>query len=166
MSGTAAQGARAPEFDLPLLGAGRVRLRDIVDRGGGVLVFFKSDCPTSALVVPELAGLAHALAAERRAFVAIAQDSDEAAIAFRDGRRLDVPVAVEAAPYEVSRAYGIEFVPTVVVVDGAGRLAGRLEGFVKSEYIASSTAIARALSLGAPPPVLDHPEALPAVRPG
>ena len=70
------------------------------------------------------------------------------------------------APYAVSRAYGIGTVPALFVVDGTGVIAERVEGFIKSEYLALGAGIEQALALGAAPPVLERPEDLPALKPG
>jgi hypothetical protein len=75
-------------------------------------------------------------------------------------------MAWQAAPYPASRAYEIVTVPALFVVDGAGAIAERVEGFLKSEYEALGEALEQALALGSAPPVLDRPEELPQVRPG
>ncbi len=166
MSAGAAPGARAPAFRLPLAGDGERGLADLVRAGGGVLLFFKQGCATSELVLSRLAPLAGALAREGRPFLAVAQETAEAARAIRAANGLPFPLAWEDAPYRVSSAYGIETVPTLLVIDRGGRVAARLTGFVKSEYLALGGLLERALALGGTPPVLDRPEDLPAVQPG
>jgi len=159
-------GVRAPAFTLPLLPGGSARLADLVDAGGGVLVFFKRDCPTSELLAPRLAPLAEALRREERLFLAVVQGTEEDARAFRDAHAQGLPLSWDAAPYDVSRAYDLSVMPTLLVIDGAGVVAERLEGFVKSEYLALGASIEQALSLGDIPPVLLRPAELPAVSPG
>jgi len=166
MSVRVASGARAPDFNLPLVGGGYRGLRDLLDPGGGVLVFFKEDCPTSELVVPRLMPLAKALQDEDRFFLAIAEDEEETARAFRERHGLTFPMAWQAPPYHASRAYQIATVPALFAVDGTGVIAERVEGFIKSEYIALGEALEQALALGSAPPVLDRPEELPQLRPG
>ncbi|TMQ60304.1 MAG: redoxin domain-containing protein, partial [Candidatus Eisenbacteria bacterium] len=126
MSSVAKPGTRAPDFNLPLVGGGYRGLRDLLDPGGGVLVFFKEDCPASELVVPRLGPLAEALRKEERFFLAIAEDSEEAARAFRDRNGIRFPIAWEAPPYPASRDYAIGTVPALFVVDGAGYIAERV----------------------------------------
>ena len=166
MTAHALPGTRAPDFNLPLVGAGYRGLADLIHPGGGVLVFFKEDCPASELVVPRLGPLAGALEREERFFLAVAQDSEETARAFRDRHHLRFQIAWEEAPYAASRAYGIETVPALFIVDGTGVIAERVEGFIKSEYLALGAGIEQAVALGAAPPVLERPEELPALRPG
>lgn len=166
MSAHIVSGARAPDFNLPLVGGGYRGLHDLLDPGGGVLVFFKEDCPASELVVPRLGPLAKALRQEDRFFLAIAEDEEETARAFRDRHGLTFPMAWQAPPYHASQAYQIVTVPALFVIDGAGVIAERVEGFIKSEYIALGEALEQALALGSAPPVLERPEDLPTLRPG
>jgi len=166
MSAVAKPGTKAPDFNLPLVGGGYRGLRDLLDPGGGVLVFFKEDCPTSQLVVPALGPLAEALEREERFFLAIAEDPEETARAFRELHGIRFPIAWQAAPYATSTAYRIVTVPALFVIDGAGIIAERVEGFIKSEYLALGAGIEQALALGSAPPVLHEPEALPQLRPG
>ena len=156
----------APDFNLPLLGGGYRGLQDLLEPGGGVLVFFKQDCPTSELVLTHIAPLARALAREERFFLAIAEEDEATTRAFRESHRIRFPMAWQSAPYAASQAYQITTVPSLFVIDGQGAIAERVEGFVKSEYEALGEAIEQALSLGSPPPVLDRPEELPQLRPG
>jgi peroxiredoxin len=166
MTPRVAPGTRAPDFNLPLIGGGYRGRRDLIEPGGGVLVFFKEDCPASELVVSRLDPLARALEREGRFFLAIAEEAEETARAFRDRHGLKFPVAWQAAPYPASTAYEISTVPTLFVVDGTGAIAERIEGFIKSEYEALGEAIEQALALGSAPPVLERPEELPELRPG
>lgn len=166
MSTRVVPGSRAPDFNLPLIGGGYRGLRDLLDPGGGVLVFFKEDCSASELVVSNLGPLAAALAREDRFFLAIEEDSEETSRAFRDRHGLTFPIAWQAPPYPASKAYEIVTVPALFVVDGTGAIAERVEGFIKSEYLALGAAIEQALALGNAPPVLHRPEDLPQLRPG
>ena len=159
-------GTRAPDFNLPLVGGGYRGLHDLIDPGGGVLVFFKEDCPASELVVPRLGPLASALEREERFFLAIAEDPEETARAFRDRHGIRFPVAWEAAPYPVSIAYALGTVPVLFVIDGTGIIAERVEGFMKSEYLALGAGIEQALAIGSTPTILERPEELPVMKPG
>jgi peroxiredoxin len=166
VSAPASPGTRAPDFNLPLVGGGYRGLCDLLEPGGGVLVFFKEDCPASRLVVPALKPLADALRREERFFLAIAEDPEEVALAFREEHGIRFPVAWQEAPYAASVAYGISTVPALFVIDGPGVIAERVEGFIKSEYLALGAGIEQALALGVAPPILERPEDLPQLRPG
>jgi AhpC/TSA family len=162
----AVPGALAPEFRLPLSEGGERGLADLVHAGGGVLFFFKRGCATSELVLSRLGALAGALHREGRPLLAVVQETEAAARALRAAIGRRIPLAWEDAPYRVSSAYRIETVPTLLVIDGTGRVAARLTGFAKSEYLALDGLLERALALGGTPPVLDRPEELPALQPG
>jgi len=166
VSPRALPGARAPEFNLPLIGGGYRGLRDLLEPGGGVLIFFKEDCPASELVLSRIGPLAKALEREDRFFLAVAEDPEATARAFRDRQALTFALAWQEPPYPASRAYEVATVPALFVVDGAGAIAERVEGFIKSEYEALGEAIEQALALGSAPPVLERPEELPQLRPG
>lgn len=159
-------GTAAPDFDLPIVGGGYRGLRDIVEPGGGIVVFFKESCPTSSLLLSHLNTLAGTLDREERLFLAIAQEDEATARAFKEEHGLAFAVASESEPYDASVEYGVTNVPTLFVIDGAGVIAERVVGFVKAEYLALGPAIEQALALGDVPPVLDSPETLPAIKPG
>jgi peroxiredoxin len=159
-------GALAPDFDVRLLEGGYQELRDLVQPGGGIVVFFKTECETSALLLEHIGPLAEALAREDRVFFALAQNPADEVRAFREQHRVAFPLACEDPPYPASRAYAVVTVPTLIVIDGAGRIAERVEGFIKSEVLALGPAVEQALALGDIPPVLDRPDELPELKPG
>src|SRR5678815_1054356 len=92
-------GARAPDFNVPLVGGGYRGLADLLEPGGGILVFFKEDCAASELVLSRLGPLAKALAREDRFFLAIAEDPEEAIRAFRERHDIVFPIAWQEPPY-------------------------------------------------------------------
>lgn len=163
---SAKPGDPAPRFDVALVGGGFRSLPDIVEAGGGIVVFFKSDCETSRLIVPRLGPLARALAAEGMLFLVIAQEGEASARTFQAERGVPGSLAWEDAPYHASADYDVRSVPTLFVIDGAGVIAERIEGFMKREYIALGAAVEQALALGDIPPVLEHAEDLPEFKPG
>ena len=164
--GVAVPGAKAPDFDLPLEGGGYRELRDVVHPGGGIVVFFKTECETSAMLLSRIGPLARALEKEDRLFLAVAQDDAPEVAAFKKEHGLAFPIALEKPPYPASSAYDVRTVPTLFVIDGAGVVAERVEGFLKSEVLALGAAVEQALALGDVPPVLDRPDELPELRPG
>jgi peroxiredoxin len=162
----AGPGDPAPSFDLPLVGGGYRGLPDLIEPGGGALLFFKASCATCRLILPRLRPLAEALEREGRLFLAVGQEDEAGARAFRAEHALPYRVAWETAPYAVSAAYGVTTVPTLLLVDGAGVVAERLEGFVKREYLALGAGAEQALALGDAPAVLDGAADLPDLKPG
>lgn len=162
----AGPGTKAPEFHVALVGGGFRGLADIVEPGGGAILFFKDDCEASRIVASRLAPLGRALEREGRLFLAVAQDRELGAAAFRAERGVAGTLAWEDAPYAASAGFDIQTVPTLIVIDGAGIVAERIEGFVKREYLALGPAVEQALALGDVPPILERPEDLPEIKPG
>lgn len=162
----AVPGGVAPDFDLPVLGGSYRELRDLVHPGGGILIFFKTTCSTSTLLLTHIGPLADALAAEEREFLAVGQGTEEELAGYRDHHALRFPIACDKEPYRASLAYAVTTVPTLFVIDGAGRIAERVEGFLKSEVLALGPAVEQALALGDVPPVLERADEMPDAKPG
>src|SRR5207244_7573047 len=109
------KGRSVTSFVLPEIRSGDVSLGALLADGPVLLVFVHGDCPTSALA---LRHLAPATAAGVRPVAIAEEDAERAArLARRTGVRF--PVLAQGAPYDVSRAYGVEAVPTAVLVDGS-----------------------------------------------
>lgn len=119
----------APDFELPSVTGAPVALRDLIVRRPAVLLFVSAECPTCAMTLRRLAPVAGALEESRTACVAIFEDPPE--IAARTARRARFPGTVlsEPEPYATSRAYELETVPTAVLVEPNGELAGRIVGW-------------------------------------
>jgi AhpC/TSA family len=114
--------APAPEFTLPSTLAGPVSLPDLLAGGPAVVVFVTDDCPTCELALRRLAAVS--------ADVTAVCEADPAA-ALRLARRtgFEGRMLAEPAPYETSRAYGLESVPTAVAIDPGGAVAGTVVGW-------------------------------------
>lgn len=125
-------GAVAPTFTLPDLRGEDRSLEDLTAAGPVVLAFFKTSCPTCRLAMPVVAEL------ERRygdavPVVGVTQTAadgtrpwlEEAGFA---GLVLDD----EQGRYAVSRAYDLDTVPTLVLVE-EGRVARVSEGWDRDE---------------------------------
>ena len=120
---------RAPEVEADGVGPGRVSLADLVRPGAALLLFVSEECPTSAMALRRLGPLCEAWRRAGLNPVAIFEDPLEVAV--RLGRRLrwGGTVLAEQAPYATSRAYGLESVPTAVLVDGEQRVVGSVVGW-------------------------------------
>ncbi len=119
----------APEFELASVAAGPVRLSDLRARGPAVIMFASEECPTSLMTLRRLAPLVAPLASAGVGAAAVFEDPLE--VAARAARRAGFTGTVlsEPAPYSVSAAYGLQSVPTTVLVDRAGIEAGRVVGW-------------------------------------
>lgn len=128
-----AVGAAAPDFELPELDGGVVRLREWLAGGPVVVVFFKTTCPTCMLAFPFLERL-HQRARGLRV-LAVSQDGVEATRRFHDDFEITLPTVMDAAAtgYAVSDAYGITHVPSLFLVSGGmgegAVVGGKVEWF-------------------------------------
>ena len=119
----------APEFELDSVAGGPARLADLRAGGPVVLVFVADECPTSLMTLRRLAPLVATLAAAGIALVAVFEDPLE--VAARTARRAGFAglVLSEPPPYDVSRAYELQSVPTSVLIDRDGTAVGRVVGW-------------------------------------
>jgi len=130
--------------------------------GPHALVFYKVTCPTCQMAAPAFDRLA---AASGGAVLGIGQDPADRLAAF--GREYGTSLRAEPdlPPYPVSDAYGIEHVPTLVVVDGDGRVADIVESWDRDG--ANRAGATLGALLGREPITVSEPgDGLPAFRPG
>jgi peroxiredoxin len=134
----------APEFDLELIGGGRVSLASL--RGKTVLVdFWATWCPPCVLEVPELNALAKELEGSDARVLAISVDSlvpEELAHWLRE-HEVHYPVA--QADTELAAKYGADAFPFHVVLAPDGSVAQRLDaGFHDRGQLREAIEAARA----------------------
>jgi len=86
--------------------------------GTTVLAIFKVSCPVCKMVAPMLTAMAEGGAR----VVAIGEDPPEAITQFAETEGQRVPTLTEAAPYEVSQAYGLESVPAIFLIGSDGTI--------------------------------------------
>ena len=130
--------------------------------GPHALVFYKVTCSTTQLAAPPLSRLGDAYPG---AVAGVGQDSPEDLAAFAATYGWRFPQVPDLAPYTVSDAYGIVSAPTVVVVDGDGRVADVVESWDREGMNRASSTLADLLR--AEPAILSEPgDGLPAFKPG
>lgn len=141
------EGAQAPDFSLPVLydvpggeDARRISLRALA---GNVVVldFWASWCKPCVAQARILSELAPRYANEKVVFVGInTSDRPDRAEAFAQAHQLPYPSVFDAG--EVAEAYGAQSLPTLVVVDPAGRVAQTGVGVVGASELESAIAAA------------------------
>lgn len=119
----------APDFTLPSVAAGRVSLDELIMGGPALLVIVSEECPTSMLTLRRLVPALAALAEGGVSVAAVFADPLE--VAARMARRAGFTATVlsEPPPYDVSRAFDVQTVPTVVLVDQGREIRGRAVGW-------------------------------------
>src|SRR5215472_13548928 len=156
------RGGPAPELAVHGTGPAAITLGGLTAGGGALLVFVSEHCPTSALALRRLGPLCQGWA--RAGLTAVAIFEDPLDLAIRTARRLGWggQVAAQEPPYPASRAYGVTTVPTTVLVDRDGLVAGRVTGW--DQRALASLLHEAGRGLGAP--VAAPPEAEPLSKPG
>jgi len=119
----------APDFTLPSVTGGSLRLAELHADGPALLLFVSEECPTCTLTLRRLAPVVSELTAAGLSVAAVFEDPLE--VAARVARRTGFAGTVlsEPAPYEVSGAYELASLPTIVLVDSSGEQLGRVVGW-------------------------------------
>ena len=119
----------APALSVRGTGLDEMTIASLTAGGCALLVFVSEECPTSAMALRRLGPLCPAWAEAGLTAVAVFEDPLEVAV--RVSRRLGWAgqVAAEDPPVETSRAYQLVSVPTAVLIDQEGRIAGRVTGW-------------------------------------
>jgi peroxiredoxin len=130
--------------------------------GPHALVFYKVTCPTCQMSAPALNGLERAYPG--RVF-GVGQDPPDALASFSERFGLSFPSVSDTGSYEASNAYGVEHVPTTVLVDGEGRVADVVESWNRDGINLLSSSLAALLGVEAAT-ISSREDGLPAFRPG
>jgi peroxiredoxin len=134
----------------------------VADGSSHVLVFYKVTCPTCQMAAPALDRFERAYPG---GMIGVGQDPVGTLERFSDTYGMSFPSLPDEAPYEASNAYGIEHVPTMVVVDGEGRVVDVVESWDRDGYNHASRTLAELL--GEDAVVISEPsDGLPEFRPG
>lgn len=135
---SAVRGQPAPDFALPVIFNGdagnRVRLADL--RGKAVVLdFWASWCEPCRQEAPILDAVARHLRGKGVVFVGInTGDRRESAIAFAKSRDLSYTEAFDGDGH-VADEYGVQGLPTLVVIDRKGRIVAMLTRLVYKDEV-------------------------------
>jgi hypothetical protein len=131
-------------------------------RGPHALVFYKVTCSTTQLAGPPMSRLGDAYPG---AVAGVGQDPPDKLTAFAETYAWRFPQVADLAPYTASDAYGIVSAPTVVVVDGDGRVADVVESWDREGVNRASSTLAALLHTE--PAIVSEPaDGLPEFKPG
>jgi len=158
-------GERVGEFEIPDLEGRRVRPLEWAGDGRLLIAVVKDDCPTCRLTLPYLERVHRRLGGGTPRIVSVSQDDPDRSRSFAAEMGLTFPVVVDAPGYAVSGLFGIEFVPSLFIVDRHGLVHRALTGFLKAgiEDLASDLAA----SMNAPRfRVFDDADQVPILKPG
>lgn len=94
-----------------------------------LLAFFKIACPTCQMTFPFLQRLADRGGPR---IVGVSQDDAEGTAEFNAAFDVRFETVLDEG-FAASNAYGLEYVPTMVLVEPDGRISWKIEAFVKAE---------------------------------
>jgi peroxiredoxin len=149
----------APSFALPSTTGGSVRLEDLVSNGPALLIFASEECPTCALTLRRLAPIVAPLRDAGVELAVVFEDSLDVAARVAREARFKGTVLAEPAPYDTSRAYALESLPTTFLLDRDASVAGTAVGW---DADALSALVGQACG-GPAPDITDEP---PRIKPG
>jgi peroxiredoxin len=142
----AAVGAGAPDFTLPAAQGGNLRLSEY--RGQVVVIsFWSSRCSSCAAQLAELTALQGTYGPAGLVTLAVSVDSDlgrarEFAEDLLRSRKSTLPMLLDAGR-GVGRSYGVDRLPTTVLIDRAGRVRYLFRDYLRTDnsYISQLRAL-------------------------
>ena len=129
-----------------------------------LVVFFKTTCPTCMLTWPYVERLHQAFRGAGLAVWGISQDVRDASAQFASKHGSSFPILIDA-DWRVSRDYDPAVVPTLLLIDGAGKLCDTLVAFDKAGLNRLSQTIAAQLNVPAAV-IAPSDDGSPAFKPG
>ena len=144
------------------VGSAAPEIADATQQGPHALVFYKVTCPTCQMAAPAIDGFDRAYPGRIRG---VGQDPAAKLSSFAREFGMGFRSVPDTSPYEASSAYGIEHVPTLVVIDAEGRVADVVESWDREGYNRASVTLASLLGV-TPAAISVEGDGLPAFRPG
>jgi peroxiredoxin len=139
-------------------------LVDGLDLGAGpiALFFYKVTCPVCRMAAPKADSMARGYPGH---LAGIGQDPAPKLVTFANEQGMGFGSVSDPPPFAASRAYGIETVPTLFVIDARGTIAEAVESWDRAGYNRASRTLADLTGLPYRE-VSNEGDGLPAFRPG
>jgi peroxiredoxin len=159
-------GTTAPDFTLPAMDGKQFSLREALDRGPVLAVFFKISCPTCQYALPFIQRIYATHGKKALAIVGVSQNTKKDTDAFIKEYGITFPVLLDdTSSYPVSNAYGLTNVPTIFWIASDGEIEISSVGWVKKEMEEFNQRAARP-SAGVPQPLFQKNEQIVDFRAG
>ncbi len=127
-------GAKAPDFELPVMDGEIFSLRDALTRGPVIAAFFKISCPVCQYAFPFLDRIYKAHGEKNVTFVGISQNDKKDTAAFIKQFGVTFPVLLDdTKTYLVSNAYGLTHVPSIFWIAQDGQIEISSVGWSRQE---------------------------------
>jgi len=158
-------GTAAPDFSLPLIDGSTFSLAKALRQGPVVLAFFKVSCPVCQYSMPYLERLHQSYGLKKLTLIGISQNSRRDTELFERQFGFTFPIALDAAKFTASNAYGLTTVPTIFCIAPSGIIEFSSVGWVKAELDALNARLATGLKTSVAP-LFNPEEQVAAWRPG
>jgi peroxiredoxin len=163
--GTLKAGDTAPDFRLKGMEGAQYSSREALARGPLLVAFFKVSCPTCQYAFPFVERIFQQFRGKGVEIWSISQDDARDSRSFAKTYGVTFPVLIDDYPYEVSRAYGIQYVPTLFLITPNGQVELVTDGFDKADFLAIQKWLGKQFSI-APPALFQPHERVPEFKPG
>ncbi|MGA7560473.1 MAG: TlpA disulfide reductase family protein [Terriglobales bacterium] len=128
------EGAKAPDFSLPVLDGSKFSLQDALKHGQVLAVFFKVSCPVCQYAFPFFERLHKAYGNQSVAMVAVSQDDKNNTAAFLKEYGVTFPALLDdPVAYAASNAYGLTNVPSWFLIGQDGQIEISSVGWVRAD---------------------------------
>ncbi len=158
-------GKSAPNWELNSTDGKPYSLKDSLAKGPVVLAFFKVECPICQFTFPFLQRLYQKLKAKGVQIWGISQDDQRATQRFAKEYGITFPLLIDDYPYETSRNYRLDYVPSILLIGPDDKISIASEGFCKADLLAIQKALAQQHAV-VPPELFQPRERIPEYRPG
>lgn len=126
-------GAKAPDFELKDIDGRIHRLSEALAAGPVVLVFYKSGCPTCQFTFPYIQRIfAKVGGTAGWTLWGISEDDVAETRRFAEEYGITFDLLIDEYPFEISSAYGLEFVPGIFLIQSDGTISVSEFGFTKA----------------------------------
>jgi len=139
-------GKLAPPFDLTAIDGKKYSLQEGLKHGPVLAAFFKVACPTCQYTLPFLERLHQQLRASGVQIWGISQDGVKDSQRFARDYSVTFPILVDDYPYQISREYRLEYVPSIFLIAPDGSIPIESEGFAKRDLLEIQKSLAQTLS--------------------
>jgi peroxiredoxin len=139
-------GKAAPHFELAGIDSTKYSLQEGLKHGPILAAFFKVACPVCQYTFPFLERLYQQLRSSGVQIWGISQDGVKDSQRFAREYSVTFPILIDDYPYQISRQYGLEYVPSILLIAPEGSIAIESEGFAKRDLLAIQKSLAQTLS--------------------
>jgi len=163
-----ATGKNAPLFELASTAGRKFSLKDALARGPVLAAFFKVSCPVCQYTLPFVERLYQQFrraGAENIRVWGISQDDVPSTEKFAKEFGLTFPMLIDEEPYLTSSDYGLDHVPTLVLISPDGGVEVSGDGFSKSDLLEVRKSLAGQFKVK-PAELFMPSEQVPAFKPG